>query len=595
MTNSTFDVGDLILAAQTELRDREFGQEFMLSDVHNISRQAYEKYPEDTVIKQFAFVVEKLFEKRGSKATVNQKEMSEIYNNFARLASNSRFREVMGMFVFGGGTSKRKHFADFEASRADLEKDSIDLSSEVDRELSSGLTGVFEGKVVANKLFDTKAAVKGVDFVKEELKSLGFADVDVRFVDGNSDVFVYNANFNTRNGLVSVAIPIEISSGRLAFPSVFAADDRFEKLESAKLSYFIDRKAHNYDFSVPNASAVLTAVGILTGKIKTSSKEFDDMVEKLGGGDFVPEEKSLDYPVNLSTMGVMADDRGEILPPNKKEESSYSLNLAADNITDQKPEMPKELTHLAQDFEDDILESVCSFGKNAVKIGKNIVVAELINAGFKNTQVKFGSESADSVIYLAGINTPRGVVEIEVPVEMKDVGSGYSPLLPTCFACDGVIEDFTPSKLQRFAIRHTPSSKQVVCSSEHSYMTLPELRDEILEFAGAGDYVACEMILGTVQERFDEENYKNAVADYHHALTLKNKNDAAGMVKKCSKEIPAGQGSVEPRCGHFLLPMSKVIIDKHGMCRLISSIEREQLNPVKESSAGISTSKIILT
>ncbi len=78
--------------------------------------------------------------------------------------------------------------------------------------------------------------------------------------------------------------------------------------------------------------------------------------------------------------------------------------------TAQEVEMPKELAHLAQDFENDLLEAVSAFGKDAVRAGKGLVLAELGAAGFKHSQVRFGSEAGDSVCYLATLHTPKGPV-----------------------------------------------------------------------------------------------------------------------------------------------------------------------------------------
>lgn len=592
MTNSAFDVRDLIRLAQAELRDREFGQEFMLSDVYNISRRAYEKYPEDPVIRQFAFVIERLLEKRGSTTTITQKEMSEIYNNFTRLSSNSRFRDVMGAFVFNKQANTPRNAAE---NRADVERDPIDLQTDLDRDLASGLQNAFQDKAMAEQVFSQEIAKKGIDLVKAELESIGFENVNVKFAGGDANAFVYTANFDTRSGLVSVAVPIETTSGKMLLPSVFVADSGFEKLNAQNLKSFIEKKANSYDFSIPETSAVLKAIAILTGRINTASKSFETMLEKLGGGEFIREPKhDLDCDISLSTTAATADDRNEILPKNTPEESSYSLNMSSNHAFDSRAEMPKELTHLAQDFEDRILESASSFGKNAIQIGRNMVAAELSSAGFKNSQVKFASENEDSAVYVASINTSKGPLELEIPVEMKDTGGNrYEPLLPSCFACDGVIEDFTPTKLQRFVLRHTPSTGQTVYSSIYSHMTLPELKDSLIKSASENDYVECEMILNSVQDRFNEEEYKNTVSDYHYMLTLKNDNGK--IVRKCSREIPAGKVSIEPMCSHYNLPMSQVFVDENGVCHKKTSVAREKLNPISESGVGISTSKIILS
>ena len=101
------------------------------------------------------------------------------------------------------------------------------------------------------------------------------------------------------------------------------------------------------------------------------------------------------------------------------------------------------------------IESASTFGRDAIAAGKTLIATELRVAGFKSAQVHFASEATDAAIYIASIHTPRGVMELEVPLEMQHNASGsYAPLLPVCFGYDGIIEDFTPVKLQRFAFTY---------------------------------------------------------------------------------------------------------------------------------------------
>ncbi|KKL88960.1 hypothetical protein LCGC14_1919470 [marine sediment metagenome] len=49
---SNLNIGDLARIAKQALDANTTGQEFMLEDVYNVTRSAYERYPEDPVIKQ---------------------------------------------------------------------------------------------------------------------------------------------------------------------------------------------------------------------------------------------------------------------------------------------------------------------------------------------------------------------------------------------------------------------------------------------------------------------------------------------------------------------------------------------------------------
>ena len=564
MTN---DLHQLLELAKKEMKEREFGQDFLLSDVYNITRQAYQNYPEDNVIRQFAYVIEQMADKKPAGAIINQKEMTKIYNDLVRLSDNSRFKNVLGMFVMDTQSTKKSNDEYIAMNRVDADNSQLPLDEYLDKDLVEALDGVFGGSV-KQTMYNDSVAQKGAEYVEAELKALGFSP-KVNILGGNQNTLVYVAHFDTQKGLVAVAVPIDISSKKLLLPSTFVADDRLEELTADKLSYFIDKKAYNNNFSIPNVNAILSAVGMMTGRINTASD--DEFRNKL---DRFSERGEV---VRLTTP--------ELITNKQEQEPQQYID------TTQKVEMPKELAHLSHDFENDLLEAASEFGKDAVKAGKLLVASELAEAGFKNAQVRFGSESGDSVCYLAAIATPKGAVEIEVPVEMQEgTDNKYRPLAPSYFGYDGMIIDFLPDKLQRFALnRPAPSSGQVVYSTEHSYMTLPELRDEIIKAASDNDYVSCEMILGTIKDRFNDEDYKNAVADYHYLLMLANRDTDQRM---CPNPIPAGHGSIEPRCSHLGVPMSKVIVGEDGHCRLKSTIERERLNPVKESGASISTSKL---
>jgi len=99
------------------------------------------------------------------------------------------------------------------------------------------------------------------------------------------------------------------------------------------------------------------------------------------------------------------------------------------------------------------------------------------------------------------------------------------------------------------------------------------------------------IMLGTIQKRFGDEHYKNAIADYHYILSnLKAENKE--YVKTCSRQIAAGKGSIEARCSHLGVPLSKVIVGEDGICKLKSTVERERLNPLDETGASISTNKL---
>lgn len=571
MPNSSFNLGELARLAQSLLDAKTKGKEFMLEDVHKLTRAAYERYPEDSVITQVAFAIERMAEKASEGAIISQAEISSIYNNFVRPSLSSRFREVLGTLLFDDAPISKVENPDYvKLNRVDAEVEK-QIKDQTDTKLTDTLSAVFSG-AESDKTYDIAIAKQGVGFVSAELKALGFSPA-VEIMGGNSDNIIYAAHFDTRKGRITVAIPTEINNKKVLFPSTFVADDHLEELTSTTLGLFVDKKTESGDFSVPKTADVLSAVRIISGKAKeVENQKFSELTKDMKDGK----------EINLAIPNLFAERSFE--QPKQEIE------------TRQEATMPPVLAHLARDFEDDVLEAASEFGLASIQKGKEMVAIELRSAGFKNAQVKFGSESGHSVIYLAAINTPKGVVEIEVPVEMQAVASDkYVPLAPAYFAYDGIIEDFTAAKLQRFAISPpAPSTKTMVYSSVFSYMLLPELKSEIIKAASTNDYVTCETILSEIGERFSEEDVKNAISDYHFVLTQKSKLQKQTQ-HKCSKLIPAGKGSLNARCGHYLVSLDKVITDEQGNCKLKSREELNRLNPIEESGAAISTSKINLT
>ena len=149
--------------------------------------------------------------------------------------------------------------------------------------------------------------------------------------------------------------------------------------------------------------------------------------------------------------------------------------------------------------------------------------------------------------------------------------------------------------IQRCAVSAEEAYRGVISDANaFNYMLLPELKGEIVKAASQEDYLTCEAALKEVQERYSEEDFKNAVSDYHFVLMQKSRMEKQEQ-HKCSREIPAGKTSIYAVCGHFGVPMHKVIADEHGNCKLKTTVERERLNPLEETGAAISTSKINLT
>lgn len=587
MTNS-LDINILAQLAQHALDEQANGREYMLVDVYNQTRQAYAQFPEDAVIRQVASTIERMTDRAQPGATINQSQMSEIYNHFAPVSQSSNFRRVLGHLLKDAMPEVNNQNPDYsKLNRVDADNSQLTENDYVNQDLVSALKATFGGSFDEVKTYSTELARKGVDYVKAELQALGYSKPEVEVMGGDNHTLVYASHFDTNKGRVTVAIPIDLSGGKLVLPSTFVADNKLAELSAQNISYFVDKKSEMKDFSVPPVRDVLRAVGILTGRAtKASADEFNAAMS-----NFAPERsdergslQSGDNEewINLTTPQLFSDRQ------NRPEPRPYI-------DTTPQVEMPKELAHLARDFEDSLLEATSSFGKESVEAGKRLVLTELASAQLKNAQVKFGSETQDTIVYLAAINTAVGAVDIEVPVEMRALHGKYVPLVPSYFVHEGTSREFTGPQLQRFAAEIKDASYSEVTADQYKFMVLPELHNEILRAAGVQNYRVCEAILQHIANTFSEEDYRNAVNDYQYALLTKNSVTKEAERVTCSKMIAAGKGSVYPRCGHFGVPLHQVVNDAEGHCRLKTAVERERMNPVEESSASISSAKVFMS
>src|SRR5574337_2056208 len=173
MTTS-FHIGDLAKLAQNLLNKQQTGQEFMLLDVYRQTKEAYERFPEDPVIRQVAFVVERMAEKAKAGAIISQSQLSKIHNEFVRLSENSKFKTVLGHLLLDNSNTASNNNDFVRTNRVDAVGEGIKIEDLVDKTLVNNFDIMLSGNGTT-KDYDQKTADKGAEYVKIELASLGFS------------------------------------------------------------------------------------------------------------------------------------------------------------------------------------------------------------------------------------------------------------------------------------------------------------------------------------------------------------------------------------------------------------------------------------
>lgn len=519
--SANFNINDFSALARKLLEKCENGEEFLLGSVHQQMRQAYNKFPEDAVIRSVASVIERMAEKNPPSTIINQKQLSSIYNDLVRLTGDSKFKMVLGHLLLPVSET-RKVATNLRDDRLPIEAKDL-----IDPKVKDVLARTFD-EDLASKVLNKELADKGVHYVRAELKSIGFGLCTIKVAGGDAKRVFYGVAFDTVKGPVSVYVPANVEGGKFRMPTTFI-DDTGEK----------ELKADVLGESLLRRSAKIEDVG---GGIKRAENDLPELV--------VPEV-----------------------------------------------EMPKELAHLTRDFENTLLETTSAFGREAVAAGKKVVATELRAAGFKNAQVKFGSDSNEAVIYLASISTPHGTATVEVPIEMKaTIDDRFVPMMPSCFAYNEQINDFTAANLQKFATEAITTSES---NSLYSFMVLGELKEELIKCASINNYTACEDILNHIGATFSEEDHRNAIADYQYVLSIKskaaeNQTQAAEIAKQAGAMIPAGKGSIYARLPNGQ-PIKDMIKDENGRYRSATEIVKEKLNAEEDGGASINTSSILFS
>ena len=498
------------------------GDHYMLHDVHNRMRQAYEKFPEDPVIRAVAFVIEKRADKLSAVdgPTISQKEISDIYNECVRLSSTTKFREILGDLLLNKIADNKINQEYIQLNRAG-EEDILDIYADSDKTLVGSFSSLLDNSNVFS--YNTTVQSLGTKYVKAGLKAVGFDNTKVNFIGGDQDALLYSVGFDTNNGIVNVSIPLAIKAGQLSMPEMFLSNNQLFELNNQNLSKTIDALVQSNDYS----------------KLDTVFNEID---------------------------------------------------------ASQQVEMPKELAHLTADFEDKVLEATSKFGKNSIAKGKEIIAYELRNAGFKNPQVTYHRETTNHAIYVAELTTAAGKVEVGIGCEMRKVAENkYMPLVPHMFMFNGNVAEFNIANLQKVAHSQINQTTATFASTNFKYMTLKDLKDEMLKSLAQNNYEKAEEIIAHVQNTFDEQSFANVVADYQNILAVKVKNQVkTASVQKCSLEIPAGKTSVFPVCGHYHVPMDKVVVAADGICKLKTAIKSEMINSTENAGALLSSYKILM-
>jgi hypothetical protein len=555
------NITDLKRQAETILSQLTRGREFIIGNVSERLRRAAETNPRDTVIRAVAGVVESMSRKDPTRV-ICQAEIDQVFNGLIGLdASGTRFREVLGDLLLSekpAGAVLDPRYA--QARRDDPSQEPID---EGDPALRGELGQLFDR---AADRYDPQRAADARAHVERELRSLGFLNTRVQLAGGNSRHLVFAADLETVRGPVRVHVPADASGERL--PSVFVTGDRFAELTRQALEQHMEIAAVTRTRPV-QVAAVLRSLDMLTGRTAAAARAAEDAAAKAAA--LLPE----------------ADGSGGLSGPQLVGASMPGGPAVPDVRIPQTP-LPEPLKALVPDMEERLAEAGLLYPQASVRLAKRMLVAELAAMGFKGVQVRIAAPTQDGFICEALLNTPRGKVGIDVPIEMQN----NQPLMPAVFAKGDLVDEFTAEALSHFLARDPDTTDPAAPSdSRLAAMSLYELKDELVKRAAAGDLSGCDGVMEAVACRFDPETYRTALLDYQRILSGLGEARQTSS-SRCSRVLRS-PNSIHPLCGHFMVPLGKVVQDERGTCHLASTYYARK--DQDEAGAFFSNAKVLVS
>lgn len=551
----------LKIQAELALSKLTEGKRYILGDVNDRLQKVATTYPQDTVIKAMASVIENMCHK-GADKIISQGEIGKIYQDLVGLnASGTKFREVLGDLLISDNTTPETNKNHIQTIRdTDAEPMKYDINTETQKTLDK-MFGLEADR------YDPHNAAAGKRKVELELMSMGYNTARVRIAGGNSNFLVFAADLDTNRGAVRVYIPANASGEQL--PSVFVAGDKFEELTPSALKEHLNEAAQRSNY-LPKVSAILNSLNILTGNVSTtvSNDNFEKSATNL---------PSANGSNGLSSPGLF----GSLPDPNKNMKEIHIPNTP----------MPAPLKALASDIEERIMESAVGFPQATVRLTKRMLVAELNSMGFKGSQIRVSAPTSDGFICEAILNTPNGKTTIEVPIEMR----GNAPLLPSVFAKGDFVSEFNTQNLRAFVMNESGAKDSPVLRQYANLdnMGFTELKNMIVKSAIDGDLQTCDEVLAVIGEKFDENTYRNVIADYHKMLlNIKTASETIKMAYEDKEQFYMTPNSMYPVHKKLGKPVNELIRDEFGTYHLKSTYMSRQNQ--KECSVLFNTAKILV-
>jgi hypothetical protein len=504
---------------------------------------ASEAYPEDQTIGVMADVVSRMA--NSNKMFITRAEVKDLYKRL--YSRNTKFASL-----FSDELGEIEKVASIKINDRSNDDENM-LSSKsyedsiVDRSLLNGL----------NSAFGTKSAGYSDDTAKKAKSACIRACACVKLaskievVNGDENVIICNASFETPKGLTTVLVPIEVKGAQVFMPNAFIANTGVEDLTKESLQKYIVSNAGKK--LIVSADMVMQTVKNAKGNVSEVSG-VDLALTKLNA-----EKETKTAYSDPGILGQKLEGRGQ------------NLTVKTASYQD------KEMDSFSKNFDTAVGIACFQFGKDKVAGVKKTIENMLTSFGCKGAQVSVCDADDKVATFAASMNA--GTTAFKIPVNMTGKTASPSVLL-----CNGSLYSFSKSGVNEVMSVQSSDHKTAAVASPFYDLKGSELVEIVRVAASEKNYAKAEDALNVLASGGDAKAYKVAMQAYADGL-----NGKEVVATNTCKMVVKNATSQHPICGHTGLPLHKVYQDKNGDCH---PNYRKAMEDSQDGAAYLMNSKI---
>ena len=412
--------------------------------------------------------------KRDPGRAISHVELFNLYNKFARLNPETKFKEVFADLLPELGEQQkvnvdRQPYNDAPRSLAEAKQEIIEVD---EWETAFGQPveafGIkrFDKTALSNAFaHDGKLVTAGAGLVQTQLEALGLKDVRASVKYAVKSCILYLASFPTTRGKVHINVPVAVDDKSQVQLPTLCAD------------------------VTGNRTYPLTADGI-----RNLLFDLDDK-----------RDQTETRAANSNRQNMTTDIRDVKANTIEVDEYNYA------NPPSAKPsQISPELLDVETILENAVLQQASRYDEKVINAGRTVINRELSKIGFVNPRIRFAGDNPRGMSFDAALNAPGGKIEVTIPIE---VAAGNA-LYPSQFvADDGNIHEFTAENIKA-VVSTTESAEPIKYTASLVAMDYNSLRKTIHKAAFEHQHVVAKEALVLILDKFGTDAHNACVMDY---------------------------------------------------------------------------------